>query len=162
VPLVWSHYVWPLSSCFHRKFGRVKPKNLLTKLRSFSTPKYSVPHFCHDFAFHLLFYYSLLTHRVRLEILTAVNTNKLTVNVLLWLPSTHFVAQVHHTFPFTACFSLMGPSSGTLGFYNRLFPFRNSPHTGQCLHIGSALYVWSFYALFVKYIAYGISKKLKY
>jgi hypothetical protein len=33
------------------------------------------------------------------------------------------------------------------------------PHTGQCLHIGSALYVWSFYAIFVvKYEGGSINK----
>jgi hypothetical protein len=68
------------------------------------------------------------------------------------LHSTQFVAQIYHTFPFTTRFGLMGPSSGTLGFYNRLFSFCCSPHTGQCLHIGSSLYVWSFYdALCVNY-----------
>jgi hypothetical protein len=35
---------------------------------------------------------------------------------LLQLPSTQFVAQIYHTFPFTTCFGLMGPSSGTLVF----------------------------------------------
>jgi hypothetical protein len=50
----------------------------------------------------------------------------------------------------------MGPSSGTLGFYNCLYSFCCSPH------IGSAWYVWSFYALFVKYIACGISEILNY
>jgi hypothetical protein len=39
------------------------------------------------------------------------------------------VAQIYHPFPFTTCFGLMRPSSGTLGFYNRLFLFLLlSPH----------------------------------
>jgi hypothetical protein len=66
---------------------------------------------------------------------------------LLKLPSTQFVTQIYHTFPFTTCFGLMGPSSGTLGFTIACFSCRYSPHTGQCLHIGSALYVWSLYVL---------------
>jgi hypothetical protein len=52
-----------------------------------------------------------------------------------------------YTTPFTTCFGLIGPSSGTLGFYIRLFSFCYSAHTGRCLYTGSALYVWSSYAL---------------
>jgi hypothetical protein len=56
------------------------------------------------------------------------------------LPSTQFMAQIYHTFrPDGAIFRY-------IGFYNRLFSFCYSPHTGHCLHIGSALYVWSLYA----------------
>jgi hypothetical protein len=41
----------------------------------------------------------------------------------------NFLAQIYHTFPFTTCIGLMGPSSGTLGFYNRQFLFLLlSPH----------------------------------
>jgi hypothetical protein len=52
------------------------------------------------------------------------------INALLQLPSAQFVAQIYHMFPFTTCFGLMGPSSsGTSGFYNRLFLFLLlSPH----------------------------------
>jgi hypothetical protein len=82
---------------------------------------------------------------------------------LLQLLSTQFMTHIYHTFPFMTCFGLMGPSSGTLDLTSTYFFFCYSPRTGHCLHIGSALYVWSFYALFVvKYIAYGMSKILNY
>jgi hypothetical protein len=42
----------------------------------------------------------------------------------------------------TTCFGPMGPSSGTLGLTITYFFSCYSPYTGQCLHIGSALYVW--------------------
>jgi hypothetical protein len=45
-------------------------------------------------------------------------------------------------FSFTTGFGLMWPSSGTLGITTTYFFSCCSPHTGQCLHIGSALYVW--------------------
>jgi hypothetical protein len=39
------------------------------------------------------------------------------------------MTQIYHTFPFTTCFGLMGPSSGKLGLDNRLFLFLLlSPH----------------------------------
>jgi hypothetical protein len=58
-----------------------------------------------------------------------------THNALLQLLSTQFVAQIYHTFPFTTCFGLMGPSSGTLGFYIRLFLFLLlSPHWPVLTH----------------------------
>jgi hypothetical protein len=36
----------------------------------------------------------------------------------------------------------MGPSSGTLGLTITYFFFCYTPCTGQCLHVGSVLYVW--------------------
>jgi hypothetical protein len=47
-------------------------------------------------------------------------------------------------FSFSTFFGLMGPSSGILGLTITYFIFCYSPYTGQCLHIGSAVY--SFYA----------------
>jgi hypothetical protein len=61
----------------------------------------------------------------------------------------HYCFRLHNLwYRYTACFScsicfgLMGPSSGTLGLTITYFLFRYSPCTGQCLYIGSALYVW--------------------
>jgi hypothetical protein len=51
-----------------------------------------------------------------------------------------------YIFTLTACFSLMWPSSGTLGLTITYFFSCYSPYTNQCLHIGSALYVW-FYVM---------------
>jgi hypothetical protein len=52
------------------------------------------------------------------------------VSVLHYSYRLHnFLAQIYHTFPFPTCFGLMGPFSGILGFYNRLFIFLLlSPH----------------------------------
>jgi hypothetical protein len=48
---------------------------------------------------------------------------------------------IPHFFNFTTCFGLMGPSSGTLGLTITYLFSCYSPYIGQCLHIGSALYV---------------------
>jgi hypothetical protein len=67
-------------------------------------------------------------------------------NVLFLFSSTQFVVQINHMFFLVpTCFGLMGPSSGTLDLTIAYFSFCYSPYTGQCLHIGSALY--SFYVM---------------
>jgi hypothetical protein len=53
---------------------------------------------------------------------------------------------IPYVFTFTTCFGLMWPSSGTLGLTITYCFSRYSPYTGQCLYIGSALYVW-FYVI---------------
>jgi hypothetical protein len=58
---------------------------------------------------------------------------------LLLFPSAQFVVQIYHTFSFTTCFGLMGPSSGTFGLTITHFFLCYPPYIGQCLHIGSAL-----------------------
>jgi hypothetical protein len=50
---------------------------------------------------------------------------------------------IPYVFPLLyVCLGLMWPSSGTLGLTITYFFPRYSPYTGQCLHTGSALYVW--------------------
>jgi hypothetical protein len=56
---------------------------------------------------------------------------------------------------FTTCFRLMWPSSGTLDLTITHFISCYSPYTGQCLHIGSALYVWF-------YVMPCVSKRIEY
>jgi hypothetical protein len=45
-----------------------------------------------------------------------------------------------YVFKFTTCFGVMWPSSCKFDLSITYFFFCYSPHTGQCLHIGSALY----------------------
>jgi hypothetical protein len=67
----------------------------------------------------LICYSSLkITHDRHFNIINSRN-----FTTLLQLPPTQFVAQIYHTFTFTTCFGLMGPSSCTLGVYNSLFLF---------------------------------------
>jgi hypothetical protein len=42
----------------------------------------------------------------------------------------------------------MGPSSGTLDLTIIYLSFCYSPYTGQCLQIGSALYIWFYVVLY--------------
>jgi hypothetical protein len=96
-----------------------------------------------------------LSQKMILFITTTVKTSNPTM--LYYGYSLHNSWHKYTTsFPFTTCFGLMWPSSDTLGLTITYFCPCYSPYTGQCLHIGSALYVCPFYALFVaKYIAYG-------
>jgi hypothetical protein len=68
-----------------------------------------------------------------------------------------------YVFTFTTCFDLMWPSSGTLGLTITYFFSCYSPYTGQCLPIGSALYVLFYVMPYVtKRIKYWIFKILKF
>jgi hypothetical protein len=49
----------------------------------------------------------------------------------------------------------MGASSRTLGHTITYFSSRYSPYTGQCLHIGIALYVWF-------YVVPCVAKRIEY
>jgi hypothetical protein len=68
----------------------------------------------------------------------------------------HILFHLHNSFWYkyttriflTTCFGLMGPSSGVFRLlYNHLL-FATLPHTGQCSHIGNALYVFFLFTLF--------------
>jgi hypothetical protein len=62
----------------------------------------------------------------------------------------------------TTCFGLMGPSSDTLGVFNRIFPSVTLP-TLASVHTLGVSCMYGLSPLFVvKFIAYGISKILKY
>jgi hypothetical protein len=89
-------------------------------------------------------------------IISAPNRN---TNALLQLPSTQFVAQIYHTFPFTTCFGLMGPSSGTLRFYNPLFLFLPlSPNWPVFTHWGCVVCMFPLCPFCCKMLKYEITK----
>jgi hypothetical protein len=56
-------------------------------------------------------------------------------------------ADIPYVFIFTTRFGLMWPSSGILGLTITYFFSCYSPYTGQCIHIGSALYIWAYVML---------------
>jgi hypothetical protein len=47
-----------------------------------------------------------------------------------------------YVFTITTCFGLLWPSSGTSVSQSPISVFTTPPNTGQCLHMGSAIYVW--------------------
>jgi hypothetical protein len=51
---------------------------------------------------------------------------------------------IPYVFTFTTCFSLMWPSSGTLGLTITYFFSCYSPYTGQCLYILGVHYMYGF------------------
>jgi hypothetical protein len=91
---------------------------------------------------------------------------KLNINIyienitLLQLLSIQFMAQIYHTLLFT-CFGLMGPSSGTFGFYNRLFLFLLlSPHWPVFTHWECTVCMVFICHFVVKCIAYWMRQVL--
>jgi hypothetical protein len=106
--------------------------------------------------------FQFLTERIFYAIhvrIFTVSQNDVVRNTLLQLPSTQFVAQIYHTFPFTTCFGLMGPSSGIFGFYDRLFLFLLlSPHWPVFTHWECVVCMVVICPFVVKFIAYSISK----
>jgi hypothetical protein len=90
--------------------------------------------------------HGVISEKIVLFITTAVRTSNPTKILCFINVSVYTIrgTDIPYVFTFTTCFDLMWPSSGTWGLTITYFFPCYSPYTGQCLHIGSALYVWVY------------------